>query len=136
MGRQPALLGAGARWAVWLQHTWWHHSRVGCTRHAATAQVGINAWRALRDTAQPHAAWRHLKGQALTEDALPRGIEAFTGAHDRWWACSAVRSWWGTGAPRGLLLLLVRHEMCRAPVGACAGVLKKGDVDDHGHAAL
>jgi len=42
--------------------------------------VGINSWRVLRPATRSHTAWAHLNGRPLTEDELPRGIEAVGGA--------------------------------------------------------
>eukprot|EP00983_Pelagomonas_calceolata_P061752 1146966-Pelagomonas_calceolata.AAC.3 len=36
----------------------------------SVVQVGINAWRALRDVKYPHPAWRHLHGRPLSGGVL------------------------------------------------------------------
>lgn len=42
-------------------------------------KVGVNAWRALRDVRELHPSWEHLAGRPLTEDDLPRNIDAIVG---------------------------------------------------------
>ncbi|KAF5834044.1 hypothetical protein DUNSADRAFT_9435, partial [Dunaliella salina] len=85
--------------------------------------VGINAWRALRDVDCPHPAWRHLKGKPLTEEELPRGIEAVSGqapaTQPTAQAMQPVSA--KTSAPAG----------CNG--GACAGPRVMSELDDHGH---
>lgn len=44
-------------------------------------EAGVNIWRALRGNACVHPTWAHLAGKPLTEDDLPRGIEAITADH-------------------------------------------------------
>jgi hypothetical protein len=44
-------------------------------------EAGVNIWRALRGNRCVHPTWTHLAGKPLTEEDLPRGIEAITSDH-------------------------------------------------------